>query len=59
MTDDVNLRDQLGIDSLRAMEILVAVEQKYGIKIDEARAFDVMTFRDLTELAKEYVKGGI
>lgn len=56
ITDMVDIRNGLGVDSLQAMEILVAIEQKYGIKIDEAKAFDIVTFADLIQLAKEYTK---
>ncbi len=42
LKDDIKLRDDLGIDSLNAMEILAAIEVKYKITIDEAKAFDVI-----------------
>lgn len=54
--DTVNLQRDLGIDSFNAVEILVAVEQKYGITIDRARAFEVRTFRHIVKLAKEYLQ---
>jgi len=54
--DETNLRDELGISSLNAMEILAAVETKYGIQVDEAKAFDVATAKDLHELVKSYIK---
>lgn len=53
--EDVNIRDRLGIDSLSAMEILAAIETKFGITIDEAKAFDVVTVKDLYGLIKEYL----
>ncbi len=51
---DVNIRDRLGIDSLSAMEVLAAAETKFGITIDEAKAFDVVTVKDLYRLIEEY-----
>ena len=50
--DNSNLRDELGLDSLNAIAILAAIEAKYGIRIDEAKAFDVVTVRDLFEMVK-------
>ncbi|MFV1950582.1 MAG: phosphopantetheine-binding protein [Nitrospinota bacterium] len=50
--EDTVIREGLGIDSLRAMEILAAIETILKIKIDEAKAFDVVTVRDLTALVK-------
>lgn len=56
--ESANIRDDLGVDSLAAMEILAAVEKRLGIVIDEAKAFDVVTVRDLTGLVMSYVKEG-
>lgn len=52
--EGVNIRDNLGIDSLSAMEVLAAVETKFGITIDEAKAFNVITVKDLYKLIEEY-----
>ncbi|MBU1147371.1 MAG: acyl carrier protein [Candidatus Omnitrophica bacterium] len=54
--EDADIRDDLGIDSLSAMEILAAIEKKLGIVIDEAKAFDIVTVRDLIDLVMFYVK---
>ena len=35
ITDTANFADDLGLDSLRAMELMVSVEKKYGIVIPE------------------------
>ncbi|UCB57651.1 MAG: PilZ domain-containing protein [Candidatus Omnitrophota bacterium] len=53
--ENTSIRDDLGIDSLMAMEILVAVEKTYNIKTDEAKMFDVVTVGDMIELIKEYL----
>lgn len=50
--EDTVIREGLGIDSLRAMEILAAIETILKINIDEAKAFDVVTVRDLIALVK-------
>ncbi len=51
-----NIRDDLGVDSLAAMEILAAIEKRLDIVIDEAKAFDVVTVRDLIDLVMFYLK---
>jgi len=53
--DSTDLQKHLGIDSFNAVEILVALEQKYGIKIEQAEAFGVRTFQDVFDLAKKYL----
>ncbi|MFA4992299.1 MAG: acyl carrier protein [Candidatus Omnitrophota bacterium] len=50
------IRDDLGVDSLMAMEILAAIEKRLGISIDEARVFDVITVKDLVDLVAGYLK---
>ena len=54
--EDASIRDDLGIDSLAAMEILASIEKRLGIVIDEARAFDVVTVEDLLDLVAECLK---
>ena len=53
--NDTKIRDELGLDSLNAMEILAAIEVRFGITIDEAKVFDVITFKDLSNLVKSYL----
>jgi acyl carrier protein len=48
--ENASIRDDLGVDSLAAMEILACIEKKLGIIIDEAKAFDVVTVKDLLNL---------
>ncbi|MFA5389784.1 MAG: acyl carrier protein [Candidatus Omnitrophota bacterium] len=48
--ESASIRDDLGIDSLAAMEILASIEKRLGITIDEAKAFDVVTVKDLIDL---------
>ena len=50
------IRDDLGIDSLMAVEMLAAIEKRLGISIDEAKAFNVVTARDLINLVMVYSK---
>ncbi len=52
-----DLQKDLGIDSFNAVEILVAVEREYGIRIERAEAFGVRTFNDILALVKRYLGG--
>lgn len=54
--EDANIREDLGVDSLSAMEILAAIEKRLGIVIDEAKAFDIVTVKDLINLVMSYLK---
>ena len=54
--ESASIRDDLGIDSLAAMEILASIEKRLGIVIDEAKAFDVVTVEDLLDLVTQYLK---
>ena len=49
-----NIREDLGIDSLNAMEILAAIEVKFNIIVDEAKAFDIVTVEDLNKAVFEH-----
>ncbi len=51
-----SIRDDLGIDSLMAMEILAAIEKRLGIAIDEAKAFEVVTVRDMIDMVEFYLR---
>ena len=39
--DDVLIREELGIDSLMAMEITASVEREFAVEINEAEMFDI------------------
>ena len=51
--ESASIRDDLGIDSLAAMEILASIEKRLGVVIDEAKAFDVVTVKDLLDLVAQ------
>ena len=48
--DDVLIREELGIDSLMAMEIVAACERRLGISIDEGQVSCVESVGDFLEL---------
>jgi acyl carrier protein len=53
---DANLVEDLGMDSMMALEILAALEKKYKIKIPEEDLPKITTVSRATELARKYVK---
>lgn len=50
--DDVLIREELGIDSLMAMEIVAACERRLGISIDEGQLSCIETVGDFLELVE-------
>ncbi len=54
ITDHASLRDELYIDSLQATQIIVLIQDKYNIKIEEVEIFNVDNILDIVELIKEY-----
>jgi acyl carrier protein len=53
--DDTSLADELGVDSLMALEIVATIEKKYRVKIPEERLQQVKTLNDTVALAREYI----
>jgi len=49
ITIDASLKDDLGIDSLDAMELSMALEEAYSITIDEDALKDFDTVRKIVE----------
>jgi len=50
LTDDAHFISELGVDSLMALEVLVALERKYSIKIPEATVKEISCFADVRDL---------
>lgn len=50
ITDDAHFIDDLGVDSLLALELAVALERRFKIKIESTEIVDVETLRDVTAL---------
>jgi acyl carrier protein len=55
-SENTLIREELGVDSLMAMETLAALETIYGIEIDESRAFDVVTVADMMDLIEDCLR---
>ncbi|MEW2043674.1 phosphopantetheine-binding protein [Streptomyces sp. NPDC005534] len=47
---DVKLLDDLDIDSLSTVEVVVAVEEHFGIKIEDSAAKELTTIGDVARL---------
>ncbi|MFH1782881.1 MAG: acyl carrier protein [Candidatus Omnitrophota bacterium] len=54
--ESVDIRNDLGFDSLASVEILAAVETRLDIVLDEAKALNIVTVKDLIDMVTEYVK---
>ena len=53
---DAHLVEDLGMDSMMALEILAAIEKKFRIKIPEDDLPKITTVNKAIELARRYVK---
>ena len=52
---DASFMDDLGLDSLRALEILAAIENEYSITIEPERLREMTTLNNVIKLTKEYL----
>ena len=50
LASDVRVRDELGVDSLMAMEIVANCEKELDIAIDEAELYGIETIGDFERL---------
>ena len=53
-----NLELDLGLDSMRRVELLVALEQELGGDVDESRLADLYTVRELVDSVRESAASG-
>ncbi len=53
---DAHLVEDLGMDSMMALEILASIEKKFRIKVPEEDLPKITTVNRAIELAKKYVK---
>lgn len=54
---DTSFVDDLEVDSMIGLEILVAIEKKYKVKIPEERLSDITSLNDTVALVKEFIDG--
>ena len=55
ITMDTNLIDDIGADSLDAVELVMALETEFGIEIPDEDAEKVVTVGDVVDYIKENV----
>jgi acyl carrier protein len=53
---DAHLVEDLGMDSMMALEILASIEKKYKIKLPEEELPKIVTVNKAVEVAKKHVK---
>lgn len=54
VTMDTHLVDDLGADSLDAVELIMALEEEYGIEVDNEAAQNMKYVRDLVNYIEEH-----
>lgn len=55
LNPDAKFMEDMGLDSLRALEILAAIENQYTITINPERLQDMTTLNNVIAVTKEYV----
>lgn len=53
VTDTAEFVEDLGVDSLMALEVLVALEKQYQIKLDEAKLIEMRSLDSVYSLLSE------
>lgn len=56
VTDDALFVDDLGVDSLMALEVMVVLEKKYGVKLTEEELHEVSCLQKAHDLIAEKLK---
>lgn len=55
VTPEAKFFEDLGVDSMMALEILAAIEKKYKITIPEEKLMQLTTLNQTIAVAKEYL----
>lgn len=58
LTDEALFAEDLGVDSLMALEVMVVLERRYRVKLDESQLKEVTTLQRVHELLTERLGGG-
>jgi acyl carrier protein len=56
ITPDAKFFEDLGVDSMMALEIMAAMEKKYKIVIPEEKLAKLTTLRETVSVAKEFLE---
>jgi acyl carrier protein len=57
VSDTASFSDELGVDSLMAMEVMVAVDKKFKIDIPEEEFGKIKNVLDAVEVVKRHLPG--
>lgn len=55
--EDVNLVDDLGVDSLAAVELILAVEQEFDIDVPDSESEQLRTVREMISYVGRQIGG--
>ncbi len=55
ITQDASFVEDLGMDSMMALEILAAMEKKYKIQVPEEKLGQIKNLKEVIKLTKEYL----
>jgi acyl carrier protein len=58
ITDTASFGEDLGVDSLMAMEVMVAVDKKFKIDIPEEEFGKIKNVLDAVAVVKQHLSGG-
>ena len=53
---EARLIEDLGMDSMMALEVVASIERKYKVKLPEAELPNIKTLNRVIEIAKQYVR---
>ena len=56
ITEESSFKDDLGADSLDAVEIVMDIEDEFGVEIDDTKAEAISTVGDLVSYIEELKK---
>jgi len=56
ITVDATFYDDLGLDSLDAIDLIVTLNNLYNIEVDSAESEEIRTVQNLIDIVKKYVK---
>ncbi len=56
VTPEARLKDDLGADSIDAVQIVMDLEDKFSISIDEDDATKILTVKDIVDYVTDLVK---
>ncbi|MBO8161492.1 MAG: acyl carrier protein [Thermosipho sp. (in: Bacteria)] len=55
VTDEKNLTDDLGADSLDMVDLVMAFEDEFGIKVEDSDLSKIKTVKDIIDLVSQRV----